>query len=214
MAASQPARSLNVRAQWRPLLAAFCIAVFVLLALQVALQGPLLQLDDHITAWMVPHRRAWLTGAFLFVTDLHDTVGVLAATASLIAWCTWRRDWPGVSALLVVPTGMLLNVVLKESFERARPALEPLVHLATYSFPSGHAVAATVFYGIVCSMVVVRSRSELLRGLAVALSALMVLLVVASRVYLGAHFATDVIAGLAVGTLCVLLFQRFLLRPP
>lgn len=199
---------------WRPALAAFCFAVLVLLALQVVLHGPMLELDQDVAHWMAAHRRLWISETMLFVTNMHETTKVLAMTALLMAWRAARRDWRSVRALLVVPTGMVLNVALKESFQRARPVMDdPLVQLATYSFPSGHAVASTVFYGMVCTLVFAHARSRALRAAAAAMAVLMVLLVVGSRVYLGAHYVSDVLAGIAEGTLCVLLFQRFLRKP-
>lgn len=200
-----------MRTHWRLALAAFCFIVLLLLAMQVMLRGPLLELDTDLAAWFAGHRIAWLTQAMLFVSAMHENEKVLAATALLVAWRGWRHDWRAVRTLLGVPFAMVLNVALKETFDRARPVVpDPVVQLATYSFPSGHAVAATVFYGIVCTLVFRHARSREVRLAAAAVAVLMVLLVTSSRLYLGAHFLTDVLAGMAEGTLCVLLFQRFL----
>jgi undecaprenyl-diphosphatase len=192
----------------------FCLAVPVLLAAQVLLHGPMLELDRDVSFWFAAHRHAGLTRAMLLVSALHQTPKVLAATAALALWFGLRRDWRPVGALLVVPTGMLLNVALKESFRRARPNQDdPLVQIATFSFPSGHAVASTVFYGMACALVFAHVRSRALRAVAAAVAVAMVLLVTFSRVYLGAHYPSDVIAGIAVGVLCVTLFLRFLRKP-
>ncbi|RYY68253.1 MAG: hypothetical protein EOO24_52365, partial [Comamonadaceae bacterium] len=121
-----------------------CLLLVALLAQQVLTDGLLTHIDQRVTLWFVAHRQAWLTDAMLLVSEAHRTVGVLAATALVAGWLLWRRRAQEAMALLVVPTGMLLNVGLKSVFERARPVLEaPLVHLTTFSFPSGHAVAST-----------------------------------------------------------------------
>jgi undecaprenyl-diphosphatase len=83
---------------------------------------------------------------------------------------------------------------------------DPLVHLLTLSFPSGHAAASTVFYGALCALVFARWRSRAIRAMALGFAAGMVLLVMFSRVYLGAHYASDVVAGVAVGGICLTLF--------
>jgi len=200
-------------AHWRWPLIALCLAVLALLAAQVLLHGPMLALDQDVSHFFALHRQPAVTVLMLGVSRVHQTVCVLAITALVASWFAWRRDWPAAGALLVVPTGMLLNVGLKNLFQRARPAWEdPLVQLATYSFPSGHAVASTVFYGMLCALVFARTRSPLWRGLALAGAVAMIGLVCFSRVYLGAHYPGDVIAGVALGTACVLLFLR-LLRP-
>jgi len=191
----------------------FCLAVAGLLAAQVLRHGPMLEIDRDISLFFAAHRQAWLTRTMLLVSQLHQTLVLLAATALLALWRGWRRDWFSVRALLVVPAGMLANMGLKNLVQRARPALDdPLVQIATYSFPSGHAVASTVFYGMLCALVITHSRSPLLRGCAAAAAVAMVLLVTFSRVYLGAHYPSDVIAGVALGTVCVLLFLRLAAR--
>jgi membrane-associated phospholipid phosphatase len=187
----------------------FCLAVVALLLAQVLGHGPMLEADREISLYFASHRHAWLTRGMLLVSELHRTGVLLVATALLAIWRGWRRDWFSVRALLVVPVGMLCNLGLKNLVQRARPVHEdPLVQLATYSFPSSHAVASTVFYGMLCALVFTHTRSPLVRGCAAAVAVAMVLLVTFSRVYLGAHFPSDVIAGVAFGTACVLLFLR------
>jgi len=190
-----------------------CLAVLGLLALQVVLHGPMLELDHDVSAWFSVQRQPAVTALMLAVSRLHLSLHVLVATALVAAWFAWRRDWRCAGALLVVPAGMLLNVGVKNLLQRARPQWEdPLVQLATYSFPSGHAVAATVFYGMLCALAFAHTRSRRWRALALACTVAMVLLVCFSRVYLGAHYPSDVLAGVALGTACVLPFLRLLRR--
>ena len=190
-----------------------CLAVVALLLLQVLTHGPALELDQEVSGFLAAQRGPVLTGVMLAVSAVHETLHVLIATAAIAFWRAWRRDWVSARLLLVVPTAMLLNVGLKNLIQRARPAWnDPLVQLATYSFPSGHAVASTVFYGMCCALVLARARSPLHRGLAFAAAVFMVLLVCASRVVLGAHYPSDVLAGTALGLFCVLAFLGWL--PP
>jgi membrane-associated phospholipid phosphatase len=192
----------------------FCLAVLALLAVQVAWHGPMLAVDEEVSNWFAAHRHRGLTQAMLLVSDLHQTVKLLAATALVALAFGLGGELAAARTVLVVPAGMLLNVGLKHAFGRARPVHEePLVQIATYSFPSGHAVASTVFYGMLCVLVFAYVRPRWLRAAAVAVAVSMVLLVGFSRVYLGAHFPSDVIAGVAVGTLCLLLFLRIAGRP-
>lgn len=210
MAAPEPRALSGLQRHWRPALACFCAAVVALLALQVVLHGPMLAFDARVSAWWEAHHRPWLTAVLHVVSEAHRTASVLLATAALMLWAGARRDWPSVRGLLVVPTGMLLNVALKESLQRARPAFkDPLVELATYSFPSGHAVASTVFWGMACALVFAHTRLRTWRAIAATVAVFMVLLVCFSRVYLGAHYPSDVMAGVAVGLLCVLGFRRW-----
>jgi undecaprenyl-diphosphatase len=121
----------------------------------------------------------------------------LAVTAALAA--AGRR----VSALLffgVVVGGWLLEMLLKIVYHRARPDLWPALGTEkTYSFPSGHATMATLFYGAAAALVLHVSRDRLLRGAALAAATAIILSVCYTRVYLGAHWLTDVVAGILVG---------------
>jgi len=127
----------------------------------------------------------------------------LAAVAAL--WWKGRR----VSGLLFAGSvlgGWLLETVLKISFHRTRPDLWPaLVTEKTASFPSGHATMTTVFFGGIVALVFHLSRARWARVVAVVFGGAIVLAVGFSRIYLGAHWLTDVLAGYLVGLLWVVL---------
>ena len=200
-------------ARWRWTALALCLLVLGLLAAQVVTHGPVLALDDGVSRYWMLHHRAALTTFMRWMSILHEQVVVLVAATIVAMFLGMRRDWRSARAMLVVPTGMLLNVVVKNVFHRARPHWdEPMVTLTTYSFPSGHAVASTVFWGMACALVFAHTRSRGWRVLAVLVSAAMIALVSFSRVYLGAHYPSDVIAGIALGLSCVLVFLRLLRR--
>lgn len=190
---------------------AACLLLVAVLAWQVMTGGVLATLDLRLTLWLASHRQGWLTQAMLAVSELHRTLCILGATAAVAAWLLWRRRRREALALAVIPAAMLLNVGMKNVVQRLRPALEePLVHLSTFSFPSGHAVASTVFYGTLCGIALAHLRSPPARAAAIAAAAAMVLLVTFSRVYLGAHYLSDVVAGVAVGVAWLLLARRAL----
>lgn len=166
-------------------------------------------IDDAVHAWFQSHRVPWLTQAMLFVTHAHGTPALLALAAAL-AWVLWRtgdKHWI-VPLVVAVPGAMLLNVALKHLVRRARPIVEqPLLVLDTYSFPSGHATGTAALYAFTAAWLLsrLRGRSAALRGAVLAGCIVMPLWVSVSRVYLGVHHASDVLAGMVVGTLWVML---------
>jgi undecaprenyl-diphosphatase len=115
-----------------------------------------------------------------------------------------------VSALLFVGSvvgGFGLTSALKIAFARARPAAWPaLVKETTYSFPSGHATMATVFFGGLVAVVFHLYPSRAARVVAACLAAACVIGVAVSRVYLGAHWATDTFGGVLVGLFWVIVY--------
>ena len=144
------------------------LLAFGLLAWQVARLGPLaVQLDPLVSHWLMAHRRAGLTSVLVAVTEVHSTIGIdtlLACALALLVLA--RRRWTEALWLLAtVQSSMLLNVGLKLAFARHRPALDaPLVHLTSFGFPSGHALAATVFWGALVSLLPSLPAVELTRA--------------------------------------------------
>ena len=160
--------------------------------------------DVSISAWFHAHTQPELTEFMLLITQWHSILGVSIMTV-VVGVLLYRRsqyDWLRL-LILSVPGGMLLNTALKQVFHRSRPQFDdPLVTLGSYSFPSGHTAAATVFYGFVVLLLVRRpGQSALQRSAIVAGAVLMVVLVATSRVYLGAHYLSDVVAAMLEGLL-------------
>ena len=159
-------------------------------------------IDAQLAHWFHARAHPVFTRVMLFITHWNGIAGSCVMGVLLAAWF-WRRGahyWL-IVALIAIPGGMLLNVALKHIFQRARPSFDdPLLTLTTYSFPSGHTAAATVFYGLLACFIVCRTRSWRRRVLAVAGAVLMVGLVALSRMYLGAHYLSDVLAASVEGT--------------
>ncbi|WP_353457761.1 phosphatase PAP2 family protein [Staphylococcus coagulans] len=111
-------------------------------------------------------------------------------------------------ALTMIMSGVT-NPILKNIFDRERPTLLRLIDISGFSFPSGHAMGATAFFG---SLMFVAHR--ILKGkskaFVISASALFIILISSSRVYLGVHYPTDIIAGIVGGVICILLSQLIL----
>jgi undecaprenyl-diphosphatase len=174
---------------------------FGAIAEDVVTRDPLTVVDVRVSAWLQSHSVHTLTMFLLLITRLHSLLGVTVMTLAVSAylWMKRIRIWV-LTLMLAVFGGMLLNLLLKHLFVRERPHFDnPLLVLATYSFPSGHTVMATVFYGTLCALVVSRTRQWRWRMLTIAAAAFLVLLVGFSRIYLGAHYLSDVLAAIAEG---------------
>ena len=164
---------------------------------QVFREQDWLQLDRQVWAYVQTWAQARLTPWVLLLTHMHSLAGMVVL-ASMLGWYFHRRQasyWL-LALAVAVPGGMLLNVLLKYIFTRARPEFgTPILTLSTYSFPSGHTAAATLFYGFLAAYLVCQTRRWGMRALVVAAAVLMVVLVGASRIYLGVHFFSDVLAA-------------------
>jgi undecaprenyl-diphosphatase len=173
--------------------------VFHELAEAVMGQAAITVLDVQVAHWFNAHAFEPLTSLMMGISAMHSVAGMVLLFG-LLAGYLWRRQaryWL-LALAFAVPGGMVLNVALKFFFQRARPVFEdPLVTLTTYSFPSGHTTAATCFYGLLVSYLVMARPAWSVRVGTVAFCLTMVLLVAFSRVYLGAHYVSDVLAAMA-----------------
>ena len=160
-------------------------------------------IDLPLSAWFHAHSHPLVTQLMLAITHWHSTMGVLLMVLVLgLALYFAGRPWWLLSLVLSVGGGMLLNVAVKHLVQRARPYFDqPVLELTSYSFPSGHTAQATLFYGFLAAFLLSHAQARRWRGGIVAAAVTMVLLVGLSRIYLGAHYFTDVVAAMVEGLL-------------
>jgi membrane-associated phospholipid phosphatase/uncharacterized membrane protein YkvA (DUF1232 family) len=190
------------------------LALFAVLAEDVA-EHDIFAWDTSILHFMERHQAPGLTTVMRLITDSGSTAAIVlmvlgAAALLLVA----RLRWHAVFLVVAVAATVSLNGVMKAAFARPRPEVFPhLVLVRTWSFPSGHSMSAM---GFAVALAVVAWPTRW-RWPVTVIGALWALAVGVSRVYLGVHYPSDVVAGwaLAVGTVCVvwLLFWRPLLGP-
>lgn len=162
---------------------------------------PLTLLDVQLAQWFHDHATPQLTRVMLVITHAHDPGWVIVAVLLMAGYLAWKRDWYWLVCLgLTVPLGMLLNILMKFSFQRIRPSFaDPLLVVSSYSFPSGHVAGATLFYGVIAAMLVTRLPAWPSRLMVVLAAVGMVMLVALTRMYLGVHYLSDVLAAFAEG---------------
>ena len=163
---------------------------------------PLVDVDLLISQWFHAHATPGFTRWMLILTNAHGLTAISVLGLAFGLYLLWRRNWYWLLTLaIVLPCGMLLNLLLKQIFRRDRPSLDdPLLTLATYSFPSGHVTGATLFYGVLAAYLAFRLPTWRGRLYVVAGASLMIILVGITRIYLGVHYFSDVVAAAAWST--------------
>ncbi|GHG42987.1 hypothetical protein GCM10012320_06730 [Sinomonas cellulolyticus] len=181
--------------------AAWPFASFLGVAYGVATGGTIAQIDERIANLMPAVRTPGETAFFAAATMLVNwqTLTLLTVAAAGLLWWQRRRFLAAVVVGAVLGQA-LLETLAKLVFGRHRPdAALALIHETSLSFPSGHAIRATVVYGLFAYLLVRAYRSVTARALTVAAYLVVVLLVGMSRVYLGVHFVGDVWGGMLFG---------------
>lgn len=175
------------------------------------------RLDPVVHAWVVAHRIPWLTTGMELVTWLGSSVVLVPVllAATVFAVCARRNVRAAIGLWAAYLGAVGLYELAKVLVARPRPpAVEDLVHATGASFPSGHTTQALAAWGMF-AFLVLRARPQHSRW-ALTGATLLVLLVGASRIYLGAHWLTDVLGGFALGGawLAILLIIDLKNRPP
>jgi membrane-associated phospholipid phosphatase len=158
--------------------------------------GWVTELDTATTSWVVAHRSTGFDVAALVITDLGSPVATAAAAVICAALLSWRARSrvPGIVVIGTVSAAALASTALKAVVDRPRPPLQWLVLETDPSFPSGHVTGTAALLGIT-AVCVGMGRSRTVRAWLAGGVVTGVLVIAATRLYLGVHWLTDVTAG-------------------
>jgi membrane protein DedA with SNARE-associated domain/membrane-associated phospholipid phosphatase len=196
-----PGQYLGLHLTLGLLAAAGCLWLFGGIAEDIVNSDPLVSFDLAVANTLHDLATPALTTFFVFVTALGslETIALVGLVGAVVFGI--RRQWLHLTTWLVAVAGSAgLNQLLKALFERPRPYFEhPLLLETSYSFPSGHAMESLVLYGMLAYFGVLAVRTWRTRTAIVFGATLLVLLIGFSRMYLGVHYFSDVVAGYAAG---------------
>jgi membrane-associated phospholipid phosphatase len=184
-------------------------AVFLLKAPTaiLGLANPFQSTDQGVATWFHERLTPAVASVLNTLTEFGSGESIGIVVFVLVVFFVWKRWWPSLVTLLVaVPCGMLLNEWLKLAVHRQRPFVEgAFVDWSGYSFASGHTIGATLLYGQILLFVLPLLKTRHLRLLCIFSAAALVLLVGFTRIALGAHFLTDVLAAMFFGIIWLML---------
>lgn len=189
------------------LLAALALWGFVEIADEV-LEGEALKLDERIVLSLrrandpgTPIGPQWLNDAALEVTALGSIAVLTLVVLGVLGYLGIRRLW-GAFWLVAAASalGEILNITLKQLFARPRPAVVPhLTDVQTLSFPSGHAMLSAIIYLTLGALLMRLEKQRRVKAYILAVALTLTGLVGITRVYLGVHYPTDILAGWCAG---------------
>lgn len=196
----------RVRQNRRTVVASVAALVFLAL-LEDVNEGSIMKLDTlAYTFFVVDLRTPWLTPVMEDFSALAAPVVICAMLLVVAAFAPGKR--PGWCALANLVLVVLLNQLLKGIVQRPRPDGFRLISEAGYSFPSGHSMISMAFYGLLAWLVWHYERDRVLRWVFCLAFALVIVMVGVSRIYLGVHYASDVIAGFCVSLVWLAFYTK------
>ncbi len=195
------------------------ISLLVLMAkvLEYALYNKFVAFDTAISSYIRGFASERVTKITIVVTNIGSAIIEISLMLVVIGYLIFHLNKVWESAMLAASLagGWLLNVLLKELFHRARPGIKHLVYARGYSFPSGHAMVAVAFYGMLGYLFFVHLRACNKPSIyMLTLTTVLIVAIGISRVYLGVHYPSDVIAGFAAGgvwlVVCIIGLHKYL----
>ena len=174
-------------------------------------------LDASAANWGNRHATAFTTGVLDVFTDLGKpaTIAVLAVVLAVEETIRTRSRWVAPFLLLVVAGNGMLTTTIKQLADRVRPEINPIAETLGPSFPSGHSSWSAAFFAA-AALLLARGRGRRACSVLAGTAAGLAVAIAASRVLLGVHWLSDVIAGLALGwawfAACAIAFGGRLLR--
>ena len=175
-------------------LAVLALLLFAWLGNEV-LQGDTQHFDQVVREWVHHYASPGMTRAMtaLSLLGYNGLIVELLISFALFAWLRWRRAavWLG----LAMAGSLALDLTLKFIYHRTRPTAYFGTAPHSYSFPSGHALCSFCFYGVLAGLLSARTKSLVLQLLIWISAAALVIAIGLSRIYLGVHYPSDVLAG-------------------
>lgn len=165
-------------------------------------------IDDFVYSLIKPLISNDMTNIMQFITFFSDPIWCILLSCLMILFVKNKKI--SKAFLLNLILVFLLNYVLKILFSRNRPADINLIVETGFSFPSGHAMMSLGIYGFLIYLLLLSDKNKISKIIGTASLVLLIFLIGISRIYLGVHYATDVIAGFIISASYLLLFIRFI----
>jgi membrane-associated phospholipid phosphatase len=186
------------------LLVLFGLAAFGVIVIQLQTNGPLIQLDyvlnDAIHGWAI-NSSPFVRGVMIVGYYLGQHI-IIAIGVVLLVYFIYKRFWPEAAMVVIAWAGEgAMWMFLSGLFERSRPVFDtPVWHQMTApGFPSGHSISAVMCYGLLAYLLAARMSKRPHRALAGITAIVIIVYIGFSRVFVGHHYLSDVLAGLALG---------------
>ncbi|WP_162053523.1 phosphatase PAP2 family protein [Pontibacter pamirensis] len=189
-----------------------CLLLFLFMANEVFVQRDT-ALDEALFRFAYRHTSPRNTQLMIGISFFASAEYLMVVPPLVVLVFSFFKGlrWLALKVLLISMSSAILNQLMKRYFERPRPEFA-MLEQSGLSFPSGHAMIGSAFYGVLIYVVWRTVRHTLWRWLLTLLLTLLILLIGYSRIYLKVHYATDVLAGYAMGILWLILSLYFMRR--
>lgn len=185
-------------------------SIFVWLFAEIAeelLENELVSFDDAIISFFKTVQTSMLDSIYITITELGSVwfLTTMSVLVILLLWFKAKDKWGILFFIIAVGGSGLLTWILKHTYERGRPSINEEIDAIGFSFPSGHSMGSLIFYGFITYFILRSSQKRAIKYISLVGLGTLIILIGTSRIYLGAHYPSDVIAGYIAGTIWLIL---------
>lgn len=192
------------------LILAISLSVFIFLLINVLLNN-ISSFDISIYNVIMSLKSDFMTFIMKAITRFGDAETLILI--AIICLIFIRNKKIGGSIAINLASVGLINYILKNIIQRPRPPLEfRMVEETSFSFPSGHAMASMAFYGFIIYFINKNMKNNKLKNVICIILSVLIFLIGMSRIYLGVHYASDVIAGFAISIVYLVLYITYIIK--
>ena len=194
----------------RYILLFICLILFSIILINV-LSGNIQNFDFNIYKLISSIKSNVMDIFFRGITRFGDEEVLILIAVACLVFIKNRKI--GASIAINLASIGLINHILKEVIQRPRPPIEfRMVEESSFSFPSGHAMASMAFYGLIVYYIYNYIKNKTIKNIICATLSVLIFLVGISRIYLGVHYASDVLAGFLFSIVYLILYITFILK--
>lgn len=187
-------------------------ALFIFLKMgNDVLEKEVFSIDVWLTNYIYGFRSPLITTIMICFTFLGSTLFLFFLSGISTLYLFTKRKKDAIIYFVILYSGVILNLILKFTFQRPRPHHLPLIYEDSFSFPSGHAMNGFVFYTALSYFILRETKNTTTAIFVSTISLIIILCIGLSRIYLGVHYPSDVIAGYITGFLwfiSAILFEK------
>ena len=183
------------------------VACFITI-LCLVLTNNISDFDNAIYKFITIYRNDTITNLYKFITFFGSTTFIVALCLLFLLIFWKQKKGFAISACLIGST--LINNIIKLLVRRERPLDLIMVEESTFSFPSGHTMASVSMYGLLIYLVWKSNLSKKIKVILTSLLGLLIIFIAASRIYLGAHFTSDIVGAVLVSSIWLIIFISFI----
>ena len=192
------------------LILAISLSVFIFLLINV-LSDNISDFDTSIYNVIMSLKSDFMTFIMKAITRFGDAETLILIAIICLIFIKSKKI-SGSIAINLASVG-LMNYILKKIIQRPRPPLEfRMVEESSFSFPSGHAMASMAFYGLIIYFINKNMKNNKLKKVICIILSILIFLIGMSRIYLGVHYASDVIAGFAISIVYLVLYITYIIK--